>query len=105
MLMNLFNRNPFMEWPLRELEYLNEQMTTMHSVFISGGLDKLEEGPISREDFSRRFIPVHGSEHPVALSRRDVMTTELPTYWSWYSVTLERIRDAIVSKTMAEVPA
>ena len=90
-----------MDWPLKELEYVNDQLTAMHSVFISGGLDSLEEGPIDREEFARRFIPVHGSEHPVALARRDLMTTELPTYWAWYSATLERIRDAIVTKTLA----
>ena len=99
--MSLFNRNPFIDWPLRELEYLNEQMTAMHSVFIAGGLDDLGDGPIDRETFSRRFIPVHGSEHPVALARRDVMTAELPTYWAWYARTLDRIRDAIVIKSMA----
>ena len=103
--MSLFNRNPFMDWPLKELEYLNEQLTAMHSVFISGGLDALGDGPINKDEFARRFIPVHGSEHPVALTRREIMTTELPTYWQWYTTTVDRIRDAIVAKSIARAHA
>ena len=81
------------------------QSAAMHSVFISGGLDSLEDGPITKDEFARRFIPAHGSEHPVALARRELMTTELPTYWQWYTTTVDRIRDAIVAKSVARALA